>query len=120
MTLLYLVLGALMLSIFTPAGAVGQYTPGMISGTIHTEEGVPLPGAKVDLVQEGSAARTFSDSNGSFVFHFANAGQIEIRIKDDKLSVNGAYKSVMYPGQVLRLQVFLLQPQAENGERGLW
>ena len=120
MTLLHLVLSALVLSIFTPVGAVAQYTPGTISGTIHTADGIPLSGTKVDLVQEGSAARTFSDHSGSFTFYFVYPGQIHIRIKDDSINTDGEHRSVMYPGQTLRLQAILLQHQASNGGSGPW
>jgi hypothetical protein len=116
----YLAFSVLILSLLMPAAAFAQYTPGMILGMVHDESGAAVPGVKIELSQGENTAQAISNSGGSFSFYYAYPGDAEINFKFDSVNSGGVYKAVIYPGQILRLNVALNRRQIAFEEKNPW
>ena len=53
---------------------LAQYPAFTIYGSVHTEDGEPLPGVQIRWTQNGREISLASDSEGRFFMHFAFPG----------------------------------------------
>ena len=108
---LSLVFSTLVILFFIPGNAISQYSPGIIDGIIRGSDGKPVAGAKICVlhdesgIEDGVEAQTVSDSEGRFTFFFINPGRTILHFDHDSMEGTAAYKTRLYPGQILRLEV---------------
>ena len=80
-----ILIGALALTCVSAAFGQGAVTSGTVSGDVNDNSGAVIPGAKVTLINSGTAAQrqVMTDSAGRFTATQLPAGRYEIRVEKD-------------------------------------
>src|SRR5262245_6972862 len=108
---------AVILLVFISAvSAHAQFRSSTISGTVTTDDGKPVVGARIQLTRSGQTVTLITDSTGRFRYYFANPGIQSIRFEHDSVLEAGSYEGMVNPGSSLDLRVVLTPPSLSSSE----
>src|SRR5262245_2910576 len=98
---------------------IAQYRSSTIAGTVHTDDGEPLPGARIQCVLNGRTLSLITDANGIFHFYFAAPGIYLCRFEHVSVSEAGAYEAMLRAGSSLNLTAVVYR-NSESGTTDVW
>src|SRR5262252_6254387 len=99
--------GVAVLIFFAALSAPAQFRSSIISGTVTTDDGRPVPDARIKFIRSGQPVTLITDSDGRFRYYFATPGIQNIRFEHDSVLEAGAYQGMVNPGSSLELRVVL-------------
>src|SRR5206468_9891932 len=98
---------------------IAQYRSATIAGSVYTNEGEPLPGARIRCVLNGQTLTLVTDANGIFQFYFAAPGIYSCRFEHVSVSEAGTYEAMLRPGSTLNLTAVVYRNN-ESGTTDVW
>jgi hypothetical protein len=97
-----------------------QFPMSTISGSVRSEQGEPIAGARIEWIQNGQAVALLSDGNGEFSFHFATPGRHTVTFAHSSTSLEGSHDVQVEPGIMLRLSVKLCESGGDDSSQPTW
>jgi hypothetical protein len=95
--------------------AAAQSVPSTVSGTVITDDGVPLPNVSVRWNQQGQSFAVATDSLGKFSFDFSEAGMRKLQFEHPSTVVTGIYDATLSENASIDLSVVLHRDDGSGG-----
>jgi hypothetical protein len=101
------------------ATTIAQYRSATIAGTVHTSDGEPLPGTRIQCVLNGQTLSLITNAHGIFQFYFAAPGIYSCRFEHVSVSEAGAHEATLRPGSSLNLTAVVYR-NSGSGASDIW
>jgi hypothetical protein len=111
---------AFMMFLGITSQARAQNLSSVISGSVRTEDGHPLPDTRIQLLQNGHSESLVTDESGGFSFRFAGPGRYSFTIEHASTPDIGRFSAEIGPGSSFRMAVLRHTFAGDGTGQGSW